>query len=109
MYVFLVELINLAFSDIAIYIYCFLSGVPFGYCWAKYMDKLTDKCKGKGKGKDKDKEVTVTHIDSTCLPDNYPHRFNIKTIYSNDRVLKIHCDNINGKVCKITNQRCKFF
>ncbi len=96
MYLFLIELINLAFSDIAIYIYCFLTGVTFGYYWAKHKDR------------DKDKPV-ITNIDSTCLPDNYPHRFNIKTIYSNDRVLNIHCDNINGKICKITNQRCKFF
>lgn len=95
MYVFLVELINLAFSDVAIYIYCFLSGVAIGYYWAKY--------------KDRDKPPVITHIDSTCLPGNYPHRFNIKTIYSNDRVLKIHCENIKGKICKITNQRCKFF
>ena len=92
MYVFFVELINLAFSGIAIYIYCFLSGMSIGYYYAKSKDK-----------------PVITSIDSTCLPDNYPHRFNIKTIYSNDRVLKIHCDNINGKICKITNQRCKFF
>lgn len=92
MYVFLIELINLAFSDIAIYIYCFLSGMSIGYYWAKSKDK-----------------PVITHIDSTCVPDNYPHRFNIKTIYSNDKVLKIHCDNINGKICKITNQRCKLF
>lgn len=92
MYVFLIELINLAFSDIAIYIYCFLSGMSIGYYWAKSKDK-----------------PVITHIDSTCLPDSYPHRFNIKTIYSNDKVLKIHCDNINGKICEITNQRCKFF
>lgn len=94
MYVFLIELINLAFSDEAIYIYCFLLGMSIGYYWAKYKDKTVP---------------VITHIDSTCLPDNYPHRFNIKTIYSNDRILKIHCDNIKGKTCKITNQRCKFF
>ena len=93
MYIFLVELINLAFSEVAAYIYCFLIGVAIGYYLAKIINK----------------KKVITHIDSTCLPDNYPHRFNIKTIYSNDKVLNIHCDNINGKVCKITNQRCKFF
>ena len=92
MYIFLVELINLVFSEIAAYIYCFLIGLFLGYSWAKIRDKKV-----------------ITHIDSTCLPDNYPHRFNIKTIYSNDKVINIHCDYINGKVCKITNQRCKFF
>ena len=100
MYLFLVELINLVFSEVSAYIYCFLIGVFFGYSWAKYMDRLT--------GKYKDKKV-ITHIDSTCLQDNYHRRFNIKTIYSNDKILNTHCDNINGKVCKITNQRCKFF
>lgn len=98
MHTFLVELINLAFSEIAIYIYCFLLGVGIGY----YLAKLKDKYSGK------DKKIAITHIDSTCLPDNYHRRFNIKIIYSNDKVLNIHCDNINGKVCKITNQRCKF-
>ena len=93
MYIFLVELINLAFSEVAAYIYCFLIGAAIGYYLAKIINK----------------KKVITHIDSTCLPDNYPHRFNIKTIYSNDKVLNIHCDNINGKVCKITNQRCKFF
>lgn len=92
MYIFLVELINLVFSEEAAYIYCFSIGVAIGYYLAKIRDKKV-----------------ITHIDSTCLPDNYHRRFNIKIIYSNDKVLNIDCDNINGKVCKITNQRCKFF
>ena len=39
MYIFLVELINLAFSEIAAYIYCFLIGVAIGYYWAKLKDR----------------------------------------------------------------------
>ena len=39
MYIFLVELINLAFSEVAAYIYCFLIGVAIGYYLAKIINK----------------------------------------------------------------------